>query len=66
MHAGLLLTIVCALDFDPEALEEENWAGEVSDESEDSGDEEGHDGREHYVAVGYADPYRFHCFCFAR
>lgn len=52
------------LDFDPEALEEENWAGGGSDEDEEDGgseEEEGHDGREHYVAVGYAcTGYQFH------
>lgn len=41
------------LDFDPESLEQEHWGGEGSDESEGSGDEGGHDGREHYVVVGY-------------
>ncbi|KAH0612382.1 uncharacterized protein H6S33_010434 [Morchella sextelata] len=39
-------------DFDPEALEEEQWDGEGSDDSEGSENEGEHTGREHYVAVG--------------
>ncbi|KAH8145379.1 uncharacterized protein LAJ45_10662 [Morchella importuna] len=39
-------------DFDPEALEEEQWDGEGSDGSEVGENEGEHTGREHYVAVG--------------
>lgn len=60
---GILLTRF--LDFDPEALEQENWGGEANDESEGSGDEGEHDGREHYVAVGYGENIGFTLFfCF--
>lgn len=53
------------LDFDPEALEQEHWDGEANDDSEGSGDEGGHDGREHYVAVGYGQNIGFTLFfCF--
>lgn len=64
MHGEILLTtffllLFFFLDFDPEALDEENWVGGGSDDDEEGSsgeeeEEEGHDGREHYVAVGYA------------
>lgn len=41
------------IDFDPEALEQDHWGGEGSDESGVSGDEGEYNGREHYVVVGY-------------
>jgi len=48
-----LITYLQLLDFDPEALEQENWDGEDSNEPDGSSDEGEYDGREHYVVVGY-------------